>query len=170
MPGPGSLGEEKGCLNFLSSSRRSGIGSDSTHCRTGTWGMRWSTKRPWTAPENLGEPHDYKHPSVVFPPCYNTNHTAVPVVQVMNAGTPPVINFNDVPTGETTVRAAVFRVYGCGPVTIRVKAGTWPTTPFSVLQPPSGSDTVHSSPETPGSSFTCARSSLPNRPLGRMNA
>ena len=98
--------------------------------------------RPWYAPESLGDPHNYKHASVIFPPCYDTNHTAVPVVQVMNAGTPPVINFNDVPTGETTVRAAVFRVYGCGPVTIRVKAGAGPVAPFSVLQPPSGSVTV----------------------------
>lgn len=99
--------------------------------------------RPWYAPESLGEPHDYKHSSVVFPPCYDTNHTAVPIVQVMNVGTPPVINFNDVPTGETTVRAAVFRIYGCGDVTVRVKAGAGLAAPYSVLHPSSGSVTVH---------------------------
>lgn len=98
--------------------------------------------RPWYAPESLGVPKKYKHPSIVFPPCYDTNFTAVPIVQVMNVGTPPVINFNDVPTGETTVRAAIFRIYGCGNVTVRVKAGAGPAAPFSVLHPASGAVTV----------------------------
>jgi hypothetical protein len=99
--------------------------------------------RPWYAPENLGEPHNYKHPSVVFPPCYDTNGSAVPIVQVMNVGTPAVINFNDVPTGETATRAAVFRIFGCGDVTVRVKPGAGPVVPFSVLFPASGSVTIH---------------------------
>ena len=98
--------------------------------------------RPWYAPENLGVPFDYKHPSVVFPPCYDTNHTAVPIVQVLNIGTPPVMNFNEVPTGETAVRAAVFRIYGCGNVTLRVKSGFGPAAPFSILHPASGAVTV----------------------------
>ena len=29
--------------------------------------------RPWAAPENLGRPFTYKHPSVVYPPSYDTN-------------------------------------------------------------------------------------------------
>jgi hypothetical protein len=91
--------------------------------------------RPWYAPENQGEPHSYKHASVIAPPCYDTNHTAKPIVQVMNPGTPPVLNFNDVPSGETAVRAAVFRIYGCGDTTVRVKAGAGPAAPFSVLHP-----------------------------------
>jgi hypothetical protein len=99
--------------------------------------------RPWAAPENEQVPKNYKHPSIVFPPCYDTNQSAVPIVEVLNAGTPPAINFNDVPSGETTVRAAVFRIYGCGDVTVRVKAGLGPVAPFSVLQPASGSITVH---------------------------
>ena len=94
--------------------------------------------RPWYAPENQGEPHNYKHPSLVAPPCYDTNHSAAPLVQVMNPGTPPVINFNDIPTGETAVRAASFRIYGCGTATVRVKAGAAPAAPFSVLHPISG--------------------------------
>ncbi|MCI0741169.1 MAG: tyrosinase family protein [Gemmataceae bacterium] len=102
--------------------------------------------RPWYAPEDQGEEHNYKHPSVLFPPCYDTNHTAVPVVQVMNPGTPPVINFNDVPTNETTMRAAVFRIYGCGDVTMRVKPGAGPAAPFSVLHPASQAVTVHHGP------------------------
>jgi hypothetical protein len=102
--------------------------------------------RPWAAPENQSEPHTYKHPTLVFPPCYDTNGSGIPLVQVMNAGTPPVIHFNDVPEGETTVRAAVFRVYGCGDVTLRVKAGAGPAAPFSLLQPASGELTVHHGP------------------------
>ncbi|MEO5825125.1 MAG: vWA domain-containing protein [Gemmatimonadales bacterium] len=94
--------------------------------------------RPWYAPENQGVPKTYKHPSVVFPPCYDTNFTGVPIVQVVNVGTPPVVNFNDVPASETAVRAAIFRAYGCGNVTIRVKTGAGPVGPFAILHPPSG--------------------------------
>lgn len=102
--------------------------------------------RPWYAPENQGVPHNYKHASVVAPPCYDTNGTVIPIVEVLNVGVPPVINFNDVPTGETAVRAAVFRIYGCGDVTIRIKAGSGPVAPFSILLPASGSITVHHAP------------------------
>lgn len=94
--------------------------------------------RPWAAPEHQGEPHDYKHPSIVFPPCYDTNAIAEPMIEVLNAGAPPVLNFNDVPEGETTVRSAVFRVYSCGDLTLRVKPGAGPAAPFSMLQPASG--------------------------------
>lgn len=106
------------------------------------WSGGLST-RPWAPPDNQQQPKTYKHPSVVFPPCYDTNFSAVPIVQVMNPGTPPVLNFNDVPSGETAVRAAVFRIYGCGDVSVRVKSGAGPAAPFSVLQPPSGTVTVH---------------------------
>lgn len=109
------------------------------------WSGGLST-RPWAPPENLGSPKTYKHPSVVAPPCYDTNHTAVPLVQVMNPGIPSVINFNSVPSGETAVRAAVFRVYTCVDTSIQVKAGSEPAAPFSVLHPPSGSLPVHHGP------------------------
>lgn len=99
--------------------------------------------RPWYAPESQGEPHTYKHASILAPPCYDTNHTAIPIVQVVNPGTPPVINFNDVPSGETAMRAATFRVFGCGTATVRVKAGAGPGVPFTVLHPASGATTVH---------------------------
>ena len=99
--------------------------------------------RPWYAPENLGVPHTYLDPSIIFPPCYDTNGGgAKPIVQVLNAGTPSVINFNDVPSGDTAVRAAIFRVFACGSTTVRVKSGFGPAAPFSVLQPASGSVTV----------------------------
>jgi hypothetical protein len=114
----------------------------STGHSTDQFGVAHDT-RPWHAPESLGSPFTYKHQSVVFPPCYDTNHAgAVPFVEVVNPGTPPVVNFNSVPSGDTAMRAAIFRVYGCANTTVRVKAGFGPTAPFSVLQPPSGSVTV----------------------------
>ena len=78
-------------------------------------------------------PHDYHDPSVVAPPCYDTNHQNVVLDEVINPGA--VINFNDVPTGETTARAAVFKIFACGPVTLQVKPGTGPVAPYSVLTP-----------------------------------
>ena len=86
------------------------------------WSGGGST-RPWAPPENEQVPKNYKPTSIVFPPCYDTSFTAVPLVEVLNVGAPPTLNFNDVPSGETTVRAAVFRIYGCSNVTVRVKAG-----------------------------------------------
>lgn len=98
--------------------------------------------RPWYAPENQGEPHNYKHASIVVPPCYDTNFNIAVRAEVINPGTPPVINFNDVPSGDTAARAASFRVYGCGSATIRVKAGFGPAAPFAVLFPASGQVSV----------------------------
>ena len=67
-----------------------------------------------------------------------------PVVQVDNVGTPPVINFNDIPEADTAARAAVFNVFGCTDATIRVKPGQEPSAPFSILNPLSGSiDIIH---------------------------
>lgn len=114
----------------------------STGTSTDQFGVDHLT-RPWYAPENQGRPHDYKHPSIVTPPCYDTNFSNNnALVEVMNEGTPPVILFNDIPEGETGARAASFRVYGCRDITIRVKAGAGPTNPFIVLSPASGSVSV----------------------------
>ncbi|HSR06073.1 MAG TPA: hypothetical protein VLM42_02890, partial [Bryobacteraceae bacterium] len=67
---------------------------------------------------NQGQPHDYHDISVVTPPCYDTNHLTVRVVDTENPG--HLINFNDVPQGETASRAAVFEIYACGDVTLHV--------------------------------------------------
>lgn len=101
----------------------------------------WSTGhgdiRPWEpSHENQGFPHDYHHPSVVAPPCYSTLPTTVRVVEAENPGKD--INFNDVPQGETASRAAVFEIFACGVVTLKVKSG--PSAPYSVMSPPG--DTV----------------------------
>jgi len=90
--------------------------------------------RPWCAPENQGVPHAYKDPSIVFPPCYDTNQSGLPIVQVMNAGSPPTVNFNDVPEGETAARAVTFSAYSCQDVHLAITAG--PT----VLTGPPGSN------------------------------
>jgi len=104
----------------------------------------WSsdlTTRPWAPPENLQSPKNYKHPSVVAPPCYDTLPTQATVNEVMNPGN--VINFNDVYAGETHARAASFRAYGCGDVTFVVTSG--PTGPYTVITP-GGQVTVHHTP------------------------
>jgi Common central domain of tyrosinase len=97
--------------------------------------------RPWAPPENQDQlPENQKnsrHPSVVAPPCYDTNPTIILVK------TPPgnALDFNDVPAGETAIRAAVFQVNTCADLTFVVSAG--PTAPYAILSPPLGSLTVH---------------------------
>jgi hypothetical protein len=92
--------------------------------------------RPWSAPESMDEPHNYKHLSVVTPPCYDTNFTDVVRGVVQNDGVPPVIQFNDVPETESAARAATIRIYGCGTATLRVTTPV--SAPFSILQPATG--------------------------------
>jgi hypothetical protein len=82
--------------------------------------------RPWYAPENQGEPHNYKHPSIVNPPCYDTNPTRA---EIINPGN--VVHFNDVPKQETAMRAATFRIYTCVDATLHITAG--PTAPYQLL-------------------------------------
>ena len=88
--------------------------------------------RPWAAPENeqnLPENQkDSKHWTVVKPPCYDSNPT---IVESMITGN--VIKFNDVPVGETTVRAATFRSVACFPLTFRATSG--PGAPYRVFSP-----------------------------------
>lgn len=92
--------------------------------------------RPWSAPEEMGEPHNYKHLSIVTPPCYDTNFTNVVRGVVQNDGDPPIIQFNDVPETESAARAAVIRIYGCGDATLRVTTPV--NAPFSILEPDTG--------------------------------
>jgi hypothetical protein len=64
----------------------------------------------------------------VKPPCYDSNPT---IVESMITGN--VIKFNDVPTGETTVRAATFRSIACFPLTFRATSG--PGVPYRSFSP-----------------------------------
>jgi hypothetical protein len=96
----------------------------------------FGTIRPWEPThENQGFPHDYHHLTVVSPPCYDTNPTTVRIVATENPGN--VINFNDVPQGETASRAAVFEIFACGDVTLQVSVP--PGAPYSVMNPPGSS-------------------------------
>lgn len=98
---------------------------------------------PWASDVTQRAVINYYDPSVIAPPCYDTNHQNVILDEVVNPGS--VINFNDVPTGETAARAAVFKIFACGDVTLEVKAGTGPAAPYSVLTS-GGSITVHHAP------------------------
>jgi len=117
---------------------------------TGSW-----PTRPWYAPENEFVVKTPTHASVVRPPCYDTLPTYPTVV------TPETmtITFNDVPAGETTVRAAVFSVISCGDVHFQITSG--PTVglgspPGTSFGTPLGvSDTVPST-----SDFTLAQAHL----------
>lgn len=98
--------------------------------------------RPWAPPENRQVPKRYDDLSIIAPPCYDTLASVFAILEVENpAG---VINFNDVPEGESAARASVFHVYACGDVTLEVSVP--PGAPYSVLSPPSGSLTVHHHP------------------------
>jgi hypothetical protein len=104
----------------------------------GDEGTGFTPLRPWGPPENQQVHKTYKDITIVAPPCYDTLPTTVQVVDAENPG--GVIQFNDVPQGETTVRAAVFKVFACTDVTLQVSVS--PAAPYSVLTP-GGSIVVH---------------------------
>lgn len=72
--------------------------------------------RPWYAPENQGEPHNYKVASIVTPPCYDT----LPVVirQIQPPLADPILRFFNVPSGITTARALRLEIRSCTAVHI----------------------------------------------------
>jgi hypothetical protein len=86
--------------------------------------------RPWYTPENQQVVKNCKHVSVVRPPCYDTLPTYPPTVTLET----PTVNFNDVPEGETTVRAIVFSAIACADVHLAITAG-----PTVVSGPPATS-------------------------------
>lgn len=102
--------------------------------------------RPWAPPENEQVVKNSKHLSVVIPPCYDTLLTEPGAVEATNPGM--LIDFNDVPEGETGARAAVFEVHACREITLEIQPGGGPNAPYSVLLPP-GSVTVAHGTETP---------------------
>jgi hypothetical protein len=84
------------------------------------WGgaSNWPV-RPWYTPENEQLVKTSKHPSIVHPPCYETLPTFPPVINLETTE----VTFNDVPEGETTVRAVVFSVVACGEVEFEITSG-----------------------------------------------
>ncbi len=103
--------------------------------------------RPWAPPDNEQQVKTYKDPTIVIPPCYDTLPTSVKIVEEENPGS--IIRFNDVPEGETAVRAAVFKVFSCTDITLEVKPGSGPNPPYSVLTPPGSAVTVRRRPRGP---------------------
>jgi len=95
---------------------------------------------PWASNVIQQAVINYYDPSVIASPCYDTNHRNVVLEEVVNPGS--VINFTDVPMGETAAHAAIFKIFACGDVTLEVKAGTGLAAPYLVLTP-GGSITVH---------------------------
>ncbi len=80
---------------------------------------------PWASDPTKQAVITYIDPSMVTPPCYDTNSGSFQVLEVenpLNGATGRYqVTFNDVPEEETTWRPAVVRVRACGDVTIRVK-------------------------------------------------
>lgn len=92
------------------------------------WSGAPPTTRPWAPPENEQGVKNYKHPSVIRPPCYDTLSTFPPTLTLET----PSVNFNDVPEGETAARAIVLSAISCQPVHLSITAGP------SVLSGPVG--------------------------------
>jgi len=115
----------------------------------------WPT-RPWYAPENEFFVKTPTHASVVRPPCYDTLPTYPTVVTRETMS----INFNSVPAGETTVRAAVFSVISCDDVHFQITDG--PTVnPGSAPGTNFGTTILGVSDTVPATSdFTLARAHL----------
>ena len=94
---------------------------------------------PWASDATKRAVVNYLDVSIVTPACYDTNLSSFQVLEAenpFNAATSRFqVVFNDVPEEETTWRAAVIRVRTCGDVTLRVKPGTEPAAPFSVVTP-----------------------------------
>jgi Common central domain of tyrosinase/von Willebrand factor type A domain len=101
--------------------------------------------RPWAPPENehtLPENRkNHKHWTIVKPPCYDTNPAVIQVLNLDNT-----ISFNQVPSGETTVRAARFRFLSCYPLTFKVTSG--PDAPYSVFSPSGAVGPLNASPDS----------------------
>ena len=94
--------------------------------------------RPWAPPENEQAAVNSKHPSVVWPPCYDTLPFSVQLTSP-SSGAP--LTFMDVPEGQTTVRAAVFSVTACHALTFEVIDG-----PGSGFGTPLGASVVTKAP------------------------
>jgi hypothetical protein len=86
---------------------------------------------PWVAgntePSGGVDSFTAQDPQVVTPPCYETNPPQITVVNPSN-----LIDFNDVPAGETAMRAAVFDCVVCKE-TINFSISAGPTGPYGVL-------------------------------------
>jgi hypothetical protein len=97
---------------------------------------------PWASDPTKRIDIVYTDISIISPACYDTNQSNFFTLEAENQFNGATdryrIEFNDVPEAEETWRAAVIRVYSCEDATLRVKSGSEPSAPFSVLFPPLG--------------------------------
>jgi hypothetical protein len=121
------------------------------------WSGAPPTVRPWAPPENEQVVKNYKHASVVSPPCYDTLPTYPATVTLET----PSINFNDVPVGETAARAIVFSALSCHEVHLSITVG--PT----VLTGPAGTN-FGTFPAPLGTSVTIPHIPSSTPPRGRL--
>jgi hypothetical protein len=128
----------------------SGVSPDNASRLSNDYVNPWAGEtglEPWTSDPTKKELVKYTDLAIVIPRCYDTNQTnymAAESENPLNGITNRYqIIFNSVPEEETTWRAAVIRVYSCTDATFRVKAGTEPTTPFSIVFPPDGEAAAH---------------------------
>jgi hypothetical protein len=119
------------------------------------WAGTPPTTRPWAPPENEQVVKNYKHPSVVHPPCYDTLPTYPALVTLET----PSINFNDVPAAETAARAIVFSAVSCHDVHLSISAGPTVTT---------GPGSFGTFPAPIGTSVTIPHISSSTPPKGRL--
>jgi len=120
------------------------------------WAGSPATTRPWAPPENEQVVKNYKHPTVVRPPCYDTLSTFPPTVTLET----PIVTFNDVPEGETAARAIVFSAISCHEVHLSIAAGP------SVVSGPAG--TAFGTFPTLGTSVVIPHISSSAPPRGRL--
>lgn len=121
------------------------------------WSGAPPTVRPWAPPENELVVKNYKHASVVSPPCYDTLPTYPATVTLETLS----INFNDVPAGETAARAIVFSAISCHDVHLSITVG--PT----VLTGPAGTN-FGTFPAPLGTAVTIPHISSSTPPRGRL--
>jgi len=135
-----------GAFSGVSPSDASSLANDNVDPWAGGTGLE-----PWVSDPTKAELVKYTDLSIVVPRCFDTNQSNFIAGQAenqLNAATNRFqIKFESVPEAETTWRAAVIRVYSCEEATLRVKAGTEPTAPFSILFPPLGAAEAHHDPQ-----------------------
>jgi hypothetical protein len=121
------------------------------------WSGMPPTVRPFAHPENEQVVKNYKHISLITPPCYDTLPTFPATITLET----PSINFNDVPTGETAARAIVFSAVSCHDVHLSITAGP------SVVSGPAGTN-FGAFPAPLGTSVTIPHISSSTPPRGRI--
>jgi Mg-chelatase subunit ChlD len=131
-----------GVYSGVSAANLSELTNDNVNPWAGETGLE-----PWASDPTKKVLVKYTDLSIIIPSCFDTNQSNFIVAEsenpLNNVTNRNRIVFNSVPEDETTWRAAVLKVYSCTNATFRVKAGTEPASPFSIVFPPSGQAVAH---------------------------